>query len=116
MKMHRHVSCMGHVFPKSGGGLAIPPCSSCSSVLNPIPVHTDRLAEIAAKYDGARIVWCQEESLNMGAWSWICPQLTDIFRKIPLYAGRGASASPAVGSLALHRLELAGLLEDAFTL
>jgi 2-oxoglutarate dehydrogenase E1 component len=52
----------------------------------------------------------------MGAWSWICHQIADVFEKIPLYAGRDASASPAVGSLALHRRELAGLLEDAFTL
>jgi 2-oxoglutarate dehydrogenase E1 component len=80
------------------------------------PLHTARLGEIASKYEGARLVWCQEESQNMGAWSWICPQIADVFRKIPLYAGRGASASPAVGSLALHKLELAGLLEDAYTL
>ena len=80
------------------------------------PLHTARLAEIAEKYEGARVVWCQEESQNMGAWSWICPQIADIFKKIPLYAGRDASASPAVGSLALHKLELAGLLEDAYTL
>jgi 2-oxoglutarate dehydrogenase E1 component len=33
-----------------------------------------------------------------------------------LYAGRDASASPAVGSLALHKLELAALLKQAFTI
>jgi 2-oxoglutarate dehydrogenase E1 component len=80
------------------------------------PLHTDRLGEIAAKYEGARLVWCQEESQNMGAWTWICGQIADVFRIIPLYAGRGPSASPSVGSLALHKLELAGLLEDAYTL
>jgi 2-oxoglutarate dehydrogenase E1 component len=76
----------------------------------------ERLREIAKRTEGARIVWCQEESENMGAWSWIWPQLTDIFKVIPLYAGRDASASPAVGSLAIHKLELAGLLKDAYTL
>jgi 2-oxoglutarate dehydrogenase E1 component len=80
------------------------------------PLHVERLREIAKRTQGARIVWCQEESENMGAWSWIWPQLTDIFKVIPLYAGRDASASPAVGSLALHKLELAGLLKDAYTL
>jgi len=80
------------------------------------PLHADRLREIANRYPEARVVWCQEESQNMGAWSWICHQIADVFEKIPLYAGRDASASPAVGSLALHRRELAGLLEDAFTL
>jgi 2-oxoglutarate dehydrogenase E1 component len=80
------------------------------------PLHTERLREISAQTAGARLVWCQEESQNMGAWSWISPQLTRIFGVVPLYAGRDASASPAVGSLALHKLELAGLLKDAYTL
>ena len=52
----------------------------------------------------------------MGAWSWIAPQLEDVFGRKAVYAGRDASASPAVGVLALHRLELAALLKDAFTL
>jgi len=80
------------------------------------PLHTARLAEIAARAPGARLVWCQEESQNMGAWSWIAPQLALAFGRAPAYAGRDASASPAVGSLALHRLELASLLRDAYTL
>jgi 2-oxoglutarate dehydrogenase E1 component len=80
------------------------------------PLHTERLREIAAKNPGIRLIWCQEESQNMGAWAWIYPKIADVFEKIPLYAGRDASASPAVGSLAIHKRELAGLLEDAYTL
>ena len=80
------------------------------------PLHRKRLAEIAKKHDGARVVWAQEESENNGAWSWIAPQLEEIFGRKPLYAGRDASASPAVGSLALHKLELAALLKQAFTI
>ena len=80
------------------------------------PLYKERLREIASRTKGARIVWCQEESQNMGAWSWIAPQLAEIFERMPAYAGRDASASPAVGSLALHKLELAGLLKDAYTL
>ncbi|MBP9914022.1 MAG: 2-oxoglutarate dehydrogenase E1 component [Opitutaceae bacterium] len=80
------------------------------------PLHKSRLAALAKKYAGARIVWCQEESQNMGAWTFIAPQLSEIFGYWPLYAGRDASASPAVGSLALHKLELANFLKDAFTL
>ncbi|MBS0662756.1 MAG: 2-oxoglutarate dehydrogenase E1 component [Verrucomicrobia bacterium] len=78
------------------------------------PLHTRRLGEIARKYAGARLVWCQEESQNMGAWSYIAPLLEHAFGRKPAYAGRDASASPAVGSLALHRHELAGLLREAF--
>ena len=80
------------------------------------PLHTARIEDIAKRHAGARVVWCQEESQNMGAWSWIAPQLADIFQLIPIYAGRDASASPAVGSLALHKLELSRLVQDAFTL
>jgi 2-oxoglutarate dehydrogenase E1 component len=80
------------------------------------PLHAVRLGDIAEKLPRARLVWCQEESQNMGAWSWIAPRLERIFGRTPAYAGRDASASPAVGSLALHKLELAGLLKDAYTL
>ena len=67
-------------------------------------------------YGGARLVWCQEESHNMGAWSFIAPQLEEIFGRKAAYAGRDDSASPAVGSLALHKRELAAFLKEAFTL
>ncbi len=80
------------------------------------PLHNKRLAEIAKKYAGARIVWAQEESENMGAWSYIAPRLAEVFSLQPLFAGRDASASPAVGSLALHKLELAAFLKQAFTI
>ncbi len=80
------------------------------------PLHAKRLAEIARKYSGARVIWCQEESQNMGAWTYIAPLLTETFGFVPLYAGRDASSSPAVGSLALHRHELATFLKEAFTL
>jgi 2-oxoglutarate dehydrogenase E1 component len=52
----------------------------------------------------------------MGAWSFIAPQLEAVFGRAALYAGRDASASPAVGSLALHKHELAAFLQEAFTL
>lgn len=80
------------------------------------PLHRKRLSEIAKKYAGAKLVWAQEESENMGAWTWIAPQLEEIFGRKPAYAGRDASASPAVGSLALHKLELAAFLKQAFTI
>jgi 2-oxoglutarate dehydrogenase E1 component len=78
------------------------------------PLHRNRLSELADHYSGARIVWCQEEPQNMGAWSYIAPQFSEIFGFVPLYAGRDAAASPAVGALALHKFELAAFLQDAF--
>jgi 2-oxoglutarate dehydrogenase E1 component len=80
------------------------------------PLHKDKLAALAKAHGKAKLVWCQEESQNNGAWSFIAPQLEEIFGRKPAYAGRDASASPAVGALSLHKLELAAFLKDAFTL
>ena len=81
------------------------------------PLHRNRLAEIADAYGrGARLIWCQEEPQNMGAWSFLAPQFEEIFGRKAVYAGRDAAASPAVGLLALHRMQLATFLQKAFTL
>ncbi|HTL66122.1 MAG TPA: 2-oxoglutarate dehydrogenase E1 component [Lacunisphaera sp.] len=81
------------------------------------PLHRNRLAELADAYGRqSRLVWCQEEPQNMGAWAHLAPQFEEIFGRKLVYAGREAAASPAVGSLALHRLQLAGFLQQAFTL
>jgi len=80
------------------------------------PLHKDRLREIAAKYSAAdSLIWCQEESRNMGAWSSIAPRLKQIWGKDFTYVGRGASASPAVGVISLHKKELSDFLNDAFS-
>ncbi len=80
------------------------------------PLHEHELQRLADEFRGARLVWCQEESHNMGAWSYISPDLERIFGSKPAYAGRDAAASPAVGALALHKRELAKLLMEAFSL
>jgi 2-oxoglutarate dehydrogenase E1 component len=64
----------------------------------------------------AKLIWCQEESQNMGAWSFMEPRLWALFARKITYAGRNASASPAVGSLAIHKREQAQLIADAFSL
>lgn len=80
------------------------------------PLHRDALAKLADDYGrDARLIWCQEEPQNMGAWSFIAPQLEEIFGRKAIYAGRDAAASPAVGLLALHRIQLATFLNKAFT-
>ena len=81
------------------------------------PLNTDLLERIVANYPKAQsVVWCQEEPKNMGGWSFIAPRLMETLGKLPSYAGRKESASPAVGSLAVHRHEQKKLIEKAFSL
>ncbi|MEO5754649.1 MAG: 2-oxoglutarate dehydrogenase E1 component [Chthoniobacterales bacterium] len=63
-----------------------------------------------------KIVWCQEESQNMGAWSHLEPRLRALLGREIHYAGRNASASPAVGALALHKREQACVISEAFSI
>ena len=80
------------------------------------PLHRDLLKEILAKYPQSEtLVWCQEEPKNMGAWSFIAPRILETTSKSPIYIGRKGSASPAVGSMAVHRYEQKKLIESAFT-
>src|SRR5438067_11516930 len=62
----------------------------------------------------AEIVWCQEEPENMGGWSFIEPRLRKLFEREIAYAGRDASASPAVGSLVRHKREQPFVVTAAF--
>ena len=40
----------------------------------------------------AKLVWCQEEPQNMGAWTFVEPRLRTMFCREIAYAGRDASA------------------------
>lgn len=61
------------------------------------------------------IIWCQEEPQNQGAWNAICPYLSEVLGKDQKlrYAGRPASASPAVGYHSVHVKEQAALVAQA---
>ena len=63
-------------------------------------------------------VWCQEEPQNQGAW--YCSQ-HHFWSAIPngaklSYAGRNASASPAVGYISVHNQQQKELVDDALTI
>ncbi|MGJ3243965.1 MAG: 2-oxoglutarate dehydrogenase E1 component [Opitutales bacterium] len=79
------------------------------------PLNKERLKEIVGQYGKIReVVWCQEEPENMGAWSFINSHLEALTGMRPRYAGRDAGASPATGSLAVHKMEQEALVRDAF--
>jgi 2-oxoglutarate dehydrogenase E1 component len=107
--------------------------------LNPFPWQ--QLQENLDMYPNAKtIVWCQEEPLNAGAWSFtqprievsrvnlLCYNIIANFkfqtllnntkhhdRKHVMYAGRNPSASVATGLKASHTKEEKELLETAFS-
>jgi 2-oxoglutarate dehydrogenase E1 component len=81
------------------------------------PLNTEALKAAIEPYHKAKsFIWCQEESKNMGAWSFIGPRLATLFGRNFTYAGRDSSASTAVGSLARHKIELEEFLNSAFNL
>jgi 2-oxoglutarate dehydrogenase E1 component len=82
--------------------------------LYPWPV--DRLTGVLDRYDQAsEAVWLQEEPENMGAWSFVHARLHACLpERLKLrHVSRAESASPAIGSAALHQLEQADLLRRA---
>lgn len=60
-------------------------------------------------------VWCQEEPLNQGAWYCSQHNIREAIPKGSLlsYAGRPASASPAVGYASVHQEQQKALVDDA---
>lgn len=81
------------------------------------PLDVDRLKEILQNYSGANeFFWVQEEPVNMGAWSFIAPILSQLLPEgqILKYVGRARSASPAVGSHAVHKNEHAEIINTLF--
>jgi len=81
------------------------------------PLHEKKLQDAVARFGKMeKLIWCQEESSNGGAWSFIEPRLRKLFGREVLYAGRDASACSATGSHAIHDLEQRELVNQAFTL
>lgn len=83
------------------------------------PFPQEECAKIVAEYSHVKDwVWCQEEPQNQGAW--YCSQ-HHFWQAIPegaklTYAGREASASPAVGYVSVHNQQQKSLVENALTI
>jgi 2-oxoglutarate dehydrogenase E1 component len=63
-----------------------------------------------------RLIWVQEEPLNMGAWDFLRPRLRQFTNEhLSLhYVGRPESSSPAEGSSTTYRANQQALIEQAF--
>ncbi len=83
--------------------------------LYPFP-HKAFGAELKKYPNATDIVWCQDEPQNQGAWFFVQHQIHENMldgQKLG-YAGRAASASPAVGYAHLHQEQQKALIEAAF--
>jgi 2-oxoglutarate dehydrogenase E1 component len=81
------------------------------------PMSDEELGEFLAPYaDGTPVLWVQEEPENSGAWRFLRVRHLDrMLGRFPFSGvSREASASPATGSSASHRMEQERLLTSAF--
>ncbi|MBX2806777.1 MAG: 2-oxoglutarate dehydrogenase E1 component, partial [Hyphomicrobiales bacterium] len=88
--------------------------------LYPFPARA--LIQELGRFPQAQMYWCQEEPKNMGAWSFVEPNIEWVLdhigagHKRPGYVGRAASASTATGLMSKHLAELKAFLDEALTL
>ena len=84
--------------------------------LYPFP-HKAFAAELKKYPNVTDLVWCQDEPQNQGAWFFVQHYIHENMvegQKLG-YAGRAASASPAVGYSHLHQEQQKMLVEAAFS-
>ena len=83
------------------------------------PFPEDAVVRELKNFSKAKIIWCQEEPKNMGAWAYINPLIEEVMLKVGSkqnrlqYAGREAQASTATGLFSRHQQEQQKLLTEA---
>ena len=118
-KVRRVIACSGKVYydlvkarsERRGGDVAIMRVEQ----LYPFP-HKAFAAEMKKYPNATEVVWCQDEPQNQGAWFFVQHYIHENMvdgQKLG-YAGRPASASPAVGYAHLHQEQQKALLEQAY--
>jgi 2-oxoglutarate dehydrogenase E1 component len=115
-RVRRVVLCSGKVYYDLAEQRAHEPVPAAILRLEQLyPFPSDLIQRLLNKYPRAKddIVWVQEESHNMGGWSFVEPRLRDLGYAVR-YVGRDASASPASGSRQIHLREQKELVKAAF--
>ena len=83
---------------------------------DPLALRLERMTALE------KVVWCQEEPRNNGAWFFVEPLIEETLKAAgskverARYAGRQASASPATGLAKRHASEQGALVADALGL
>ena len=83
--------------------------------LYPFP-HKAFSTELKKYPNATDIVWCQDEPQNQGAWFFVQHYIHENMQEGQRlgYAGRAASASPAVGYAHLHQEQQKAVVDAAF--
>jgi 2-oxoglutarate dehydrogenase E1 component len=118
-KVKRVIACSGKVYydlvkkreEKGSDDVAIVRVEQ----LYPFP-HKVFGAELKRFSNATEIVWCQDEPQNQGAWFFVQHNIHENMLEGQRlgYAGRAASASPAVGYAHLHQDQQKALIDAAF--
>ncbi|KAL1535125.1 oxoglutarate dehydrogenase (succinyl-transferring) [Salvia divinorum] len=84
------------------------------------PFPYDLVQRELTRYPNAEVVWCQEEPMNMGAYSYIAPRLGTAMKAASRgnvddikYVGRAPSAATATGFYQVHTKEQTGIIQKA---
>jgi 2-oxoglutarate dehydrogenase E1 component len=78
------------------------------------PLDHEGLRAALAPFDGAELVWVQDEPRNQGPWGYVSLALPQVVGAPVRAVSRPASASTAAGSAKAHQAEQAELLREAF--
>ena len=89
-----------------------------------MPFPWEQLREEFDRYTGIEeIVWCQEEPLNGGAWTYLHPRFETLLKetknhkdKVVKFAGRSPTSSVATGNKKQHYQEQESLVAEALGL
>ncbi len=118
-KVKRMICCSGKVYydlvKKRADKKAFDTAIVRIEQLYPFP-HKAFAAELKKYPNLTELVWCQDEPQNQGAWFFVQHYIHESMaegQKLG-YAGRPASASPAVGYAHLHQDQQKALLDQAF--
>ncbi|KAG9453641.1 hypothetical protein H6P81_006545 [Aristolochia fimbriata] len=84
------------------------------------PFPYDLIQRELKRYPNAEVVWCQEEPMNMGGYTYISPRLCTAMKTLGRgsmedikYVGRAPSASTATGFYQVHLQEQAEIVQKA---
>jgi 2-oxoglutarate dehydrogenase E1 component len=84
------------------------------------PFPYQEVLDIINRYKNTKVIrWCQEEPKNQGGWRSLTHRFDRVIQKSNhsiehiVYVGRSSSASPAVGSIAVHKEQQQFLIDQA---